>query len=67
MPKTIERIQLWTVEIDRGDGKYNRYVNPCQHIDKEGLEAYARRFNMLYGPSQKARVIKHEERIRYGR
>jgi len=55
------KIQMWTVEIDRGEGRDKRYVNPCQHIDKEGLEKYAREYSILYKPNV-ARVIPYKKR-----
>ena len=55
-------MQLWTVEIDRGSGKEKRYVNPCAHIDFNGLSKYARDFNRLYGSEKTAKVIKHEDK-----
>ena len=58
----IVKIQLWTVEIDRGLVKEKRYVNPCAHIDFDGLSKYARDFNRLYGSENTARVVKHEDK-----
>lgn len=57
------KIQLWTVRIKR-IGKSPRYVNPCSHIDKEGLEQYALVYNVNYGPNF-AEVVPYEERRRY--
>lgn len=58
----IVKMQLWTVEIDRGPGKEKRYVNPCAHIDFNGLSKYARDFNRLYGSKGTAKVVKHKDK-----
>ena len=54
------KIKLWTIKIER-PGKSPRYVNPCSHVDKRGLESYSRLYNMIHKPNV-ARVIPHEER-----